>query len=163
MGCASVRVPVHEWSNVRTEREIAKLMHEHLVGKVEARDAIIAALLQDAAMHEAGSYGVIGRDYGKLESLLPCGPDPDLRAIGIAMTFWDSWIDARNHQWRYHRPIAETDWPQLARSIATDLSEGWNVRNPVVLANFDLLNRPTLGQRVTKLLDRITSALRRRH
>ncbi len=55
----------------------------------------------------------------------------------MALEFWAGWIDSRNHGWQFYEPIAEHDWPDLARRIATHLEEGSAITEAAVLERFD--------------------------
>jgi len=122
-----------------------------MLTKATARDAIVSALLRDAAAHEAGHYREIGGAYDELDGTVPREDDPDLRGLFIALRFWDSWIDARNHNWLYYEPIREEDWPKLARAVARDLANGWTITDPTVLSHFDPPLRNSLWQRLKTL------------
>lgn len=122
-----------------------------MLTKATARDAIVAALLRDAAAHEAGHYREIGSAYNDLDGTVPRGDDPDLRAVFVALRFWDGWIDARNHNWLYYDPVREEDWPRLARAVARDLAGGWTITDPIVLSHFDPQPRSPLWERLKAL------------
>ena len=119
-----------------------------------SRDALVAELRRDAQAHEAGSYDEIGRRFDAVERHFPHGTAPELGRLHIALTFWDGWVDARNHGWP-RGPIAESDWPALARRIATDLAADREISDPTVLARFDIVRHPGLNERVQTLAARL--------
>jgi hypothetical protein len=99
----------------------------------EARTSLAAwlehhALISPDLPHEG--YDVMDRD-------LPRDPDPRWRKIFVALSFWDGWIDASNHDWQYYDPICASDWPVLAREIAFDLRNDREISNPEVVKRFE--------------------------
>jgi hypothetical protein len=86
-----------------------------------ARDSLVASLLEDAAVHEAGRFDEIGRRADHIE--LPQDGPPALTNLRVALAFSDGWIDARNRGWQPDGTIAKPEWPILARRIASDLAE----------------------------------------
>ena len=72
-----------------------------------------------------------------VDGILPRGGGPEWDKLHIALSFWDGWIDASNHQWRHYEPIAEADWPRLALEIASALRAGREIENPIILSKFD--------------------------
>jgi hypothetical protein len=119
-----------------------------------ARDAIVQHLRQDAAAHEAERYDAVGRRFDSVEYHFPRGTAPELGRLHIALTFWDGWIDARNHGWPAG-PIAREEWPGLARRVADDLAADRDVSDSVVLARFDVVAHPRLNERVQTLATRL--------
>ena len=102
------------------------------------RAIVATALRREAVLHDSERFDRIGDAYDDVEmELLPletsCARDI---AIAIAMSFWDSWIDARNHDWHYYQGISQSDWPVLARTIASMLDTGAPITEPGVLKRF---------------------------
>jgi hypothetical protein len=93
------------------------------------RQFLLFHLAQDIAAHEAGRFYEIGRAEDNLPYDLydQCEreDDDERTRIGIAVTFWDNWADARNHAWGYYRGVDEGDWPIIARQICQGLEERW--------------------------------------
>ncbi len=87
--------------------------------------------------HAAASPGQPHQAYDEIDAVLPRGNDPRWDKIFIALHFWDGWIDASNHDWRYYEPIQQSDWPVLAREIAADLRSDREITSSAVLARFD--------------------------
>jgi hypothetical protein len=54
-------------------------------------------------------------------------------AIAFGLGFWDDWIAASKDKWRYCAPIAEADWPQLARKVARSVRRGRVVSDSALL------------------------------
>lgn len=121
-----------------------------------ACDALVLHLRQDAAEHDAERYDSIGRRFDNLEYHFPRGTSAELARLHIALTFWDGWIDARNHGWP-DGPIGVGDWPALARDVAADLEAGRDVSNPLVLSRFDIVAHARLNERVQTLATRLRS------
>lgn len=121
-----------------------------------ARDALVQHLRQDAAAHEAERYDAIGRRFDNVEHHFPRGTAPELGRLHVALTFWDGWIDARNHGWP-RGPIALAEWPGFGRNVAADLEADRDISDPVVLARFDIVTHPGLNERVQTLAMRLRS------
>jgi hypothetical protein len=124
----------------------------------EARDALVMHLREDAAAHEAGRVDAVGRRFDAVERALPRGSAPELTKLRIALTFWDGWIDARNGGWPSSIDIARTEWPELARRIASDLAADREITDPRVLVRFDVDANPSLGGRVQTLATRLRAS-----
>lgn len=120
----------------------------------EARDALVSHLREDADAHEARRYDAIARRFDWLEHRFPRGTAPELGRLHIALTFWDGWAHARNHGWP-PGPIAESEWPSLARAVASDLAADREIADEAVLRNFDLVSNPRLNERVQILAARL--------
>ena len=102
-------------------------------------DAIEAA----ANAHDSGDLRNIDDGYDELEPIAFGHEDPDVR---LAMSFWDGWVDSRNHDWLFYEPITESDWPQFARHVASSLRSGTPISDPVVVKRFEEL--PPLRERL---------------
>ena len=90
----------------------------------EEHELIAAALESAAALQEHGSVRDIGESYDSAYGrILEINSDYD-ESIAFAFTFWDNWVDASNHEWQYHDPIRESDWPRFAREIAEAVRRG---------------------------------------
>jgi hypothetical protein len=119
-----------------------------------SRDALVAELRRDAAAHRAGASDEVGRHFDAVERHFPHGTAPELGRLHIALTFWDGWVDARNHGWP-RGPVSEADWPRLADLVADDLAADRDISDPTVLARFDLVRHPGLNERVQTLAARL--------
>ena len=124
-----------------------------MTGYATTRDALARHLRQDAAAHQAERYDAIGRDFDRVEHHFPRGAAPELLRLRTALTFWDAWIDARNHGWP-RGPIAQADWPRLALGVADDLDAGRDIGDASVLAHFDAGTHPASNERVQTLTSR---------
>lgn len=120
----------------------------------EARDALVTQLRKDAAAHDAEQYDAVGRRFDAVEHRFPTGTAPELGRLHIALTFWDGWVHARNHSWP-PGPIGIAEWPQLARSVASDLEADRDLTAPKVLEHFDIVANPRLDERVQILSARL--------
>jgi hypothetical protein len=121
----------------------------------EARGALAEALLKDAAAHEAERYDEIGRRFDSFEHRFPLGVGPELKKLRIALTFWDGWIDARNLGWQTTRGIQQSEWPQLARAVAADLTADRDITEARIRARFDATAKASLGDRAQILAARL--------
>ncbi|HSJ62457.1 MAG TPA: hypothetical protein VK922_01005 [Gemmatimonadaceae bacterium] len=119
------------------------------------RDALVAQLLGDATAHEAARYDSIGRRFDSIEHAFPRGGDAANTALRIALTFWDAWIDARNHGWQVTTGIQPEEWPVLARIIADDLSNERDITDARVRLRFDAVASPAAAERVLVLAARL--------
>lgn len=118
------------------------------------RDALVLRLRQDAAAHDAERYDAVGRDFDGVEHHFPRGATPELLRLQTALTFWDAWIDARNHGWP-RGPVALADWSRLARALADDLEAEREITDATVRAHFDIVAHPTSNERVQTLAARL--------
>jgi hypothetical protein len=100
-----------------------------------ARDSLVRELLEDASAHQAGRFDEIGRRFGRIE--LPNGGPPGLTKLRVALSFRAGWIDARNRGWHPAGNIAKTEWPMLARRIASDLADDREISDARVSARFN--------------------------
>ncbi|MBI1848657.1 MAG: hypothetical protein HY294_11340 [Candidatus Rokubacteria bacterium] len=114
----------------------------------EADEILAKALLADAAAHEAGRYASIADRYDDVyRELLPI-QDLAERRLVIALHFWGGWCDASNHDWQYYRGIGKADWPRLARDIASDLRQGRDSTDGLVVAHFAPENMRPMRSRI---------------
>jgi hypothetical protein len=119
-----------------------------------ARQALAGYLLTDAAAHEAERYDSIGRRFDSFEHAFPEGDDASLIDLRMALTFWDAWIDARNHGWQPTAGIQQGEWAALARGIAEDLTAKRDIVDPHVRELFDARS-PGRADRVKLLAGRL--------
>ena len=120
-----------------------------------ARDLLVEYLLTDATAHDAGRFDEIGRRFDSFEHRFPLGDEPPIGELHIALTFWDAWIDARNHGWQTTAGIQPAEWPELARAIASDLRENRPIQSARVRAQFDTRAHGSLSERVLGLKARL--------
>jgi hypothetical protein len=123
-----------------------------------ARLALTGYLLKDAEAHEAQRFDEIGRRFDGFEHAFPSGQDKALVDLKVALTFWDAWIDARNHGWQPTAGIQPREWPVLARSIAADIGAARPIADPRVRRLFDTAAHGGLTERAQG----VTSRLRER-
>jgi hypothetical protein len=100
----------------------------------EIRDQLVEQLLNDALAHEVGRFEDIGSGFDDIEAALADNQTAEFHRLRVVKEFWDGWIDARNHDWRFYEPLARDDWPVLAREVAADLQADRDIENPKVLA-----------------------------
>lgn len=83
------------------------------------KNFLIESLLHDAELHDAGSYSEIGKLMQAMPSFEDCfaEDEQEYERLLFAETFWDMWVDARNHDWGYYPGIEKNDWPVLAREV----------------------------------------------
>jgi hypothetical protein len=118
----------------------------------EAELILAAALRDDADAQAAGRAETIGERFDDVYGeILPLAPTFSV-GVNIGFTFWDWWIDARNHQWLYYDGISESDWPRLARHVAHAIESGEPVSDPVLIRHFEAHAKPGLLTRFLKWL-----------
>jgi len=114
-------------------------------------EIIASALEADVAHQENGRISEIGKTFDPtLARILEVNADYD-ESVGFAFTFWDNWLDASNHQWMYHDPITEHDWPRFARETADAIRRGELPRNEFLLEHMRPRPRRSLWQRIKSL------------
>jgi hypothetical protein len=121
-----------------------------------AEQALIDGLLHDVAAHEAGRYDLIGTHFETVEAMFAEATGRSDKDVNMAYDFWDCWIDARNHDWRYYEPIQNADWPSLARHIIQALTDKRSITDPLVLEQFTFTHQP-LTQRIGAFFKRLIS------
>lgn len=119
-----------------------------------ARQALAGHLVTDATAHEAGRFDAIGRRFDSFEHAFPEGDDASLIDLRMALTFWDAWIDARNHGWQPTVGIQQEEWAALARGIAADLTAKRDIVDARVRELFDARS-PGRADRVKLLAGRL--------
>ncbi len=119
-----------------------------------ARQALAVYLVTDAAAQESERYDAVGRRFDGFEHAFPEGDDATLIDLRMALTFWDAWIDARNHGWQPTAGIQQGEWPGLARGIAADLTAHREIGNAHVRELFDARS-PGRADRVKLLAGRL--------
>ena len=108
----------------------------------QAKEQIISALLRNAVLHESGRFSEIEESYDSIHDSLPSSAGPEFGKLYVALTFWDGWIDASNHDWMYYEGMSAEDWPRLARLIAADLQADREITGDVVRKHFDRRDDP---------------------
>ena len=126
-----------------------------MLSEVDARERLVTYLRSDAAAHDAGRFDAIGRPFDSFEHRFPAATGGDVAELRLALTFWDAWIDARNHEWQTTAGIQPQQWPVLARAIADDLAAGRPVQDASVRARFDVERNAGLSERVQLLAARL--------
>ena len=129
-------LPVLELTVQSVAVDVAVRRRNGTVTDADMRDRAVAWLVAAADAQERGDLARIEDGFDELEVLLARGGQLEHATLRIALDFWDGWIDARNHSWMYYEGIGRSDWPQLARGIASDLEADRDVRDERVLARF---------------------------
>ena len=113
-----------------------------------AADYFVRHLERDIEAHEAGRYDEIGLAFDDAPdwALGEENDQEDAHRLGTAYSFWDQWIDARNHDWRYYPDIKQEDWPIIARQICWGLRERWELER---IADNAVFNLPPASPRVS--------------
>jgi len=118
----------------------------------EAKEYLIRNLTLDIDRQRSGDFASIGEGYDEYDSNLPRDSRPEFKKLFIALNFWDSWQDARNHEWQYYEGISEIDWPRLAKNIINDIKEDREISDTLILEWFDLKPREGIIARIKKKL-----------
>ena len=117
----------------------------------ESAEILARALEHDADTQEKNKTSEIGNRYDDVYSqILPINEIPE-DLFGLAMRFWDDWVDASNHEWKYHEPLVESDWPRIARTIAAHLRDGTLPRDELILEQFLPKPKKPMLQRIKNL------------
>ncbi len=105
-------------------------------------------LERDIEAHEAGRFEEIGLAFGDAPdwALDEENDQEDAYRLGTAESFWDQWIDARNHGWAHYPGVEESDWPIIARQICRGLRERWELER---MADNAVFNPPPAPPRVS--------------
>ena len=106
------------------------------------------ALMADHLERHASAAGSPKDGYDTMDAALPRDRGTEWAKVFTALSFWDGWIDASNHQWRYYEPIREHDWPVLAHDIARRLREDREIEDPVIVKRFAPKPRLPFGARI---------------
>ena len=102
------------------------------------RQAMVDGLTGDATEHDAGRYAEVGRQFASVRRGMP---DEGAETIKLhtALRFWRGWMQARDASWpTYEDPgeIGVAEWPQLARTIASDLALDRELSSPRIRGRF---------------------------
>ncbi len=95
----------------------------------EATHFLIDNLNHDIHLHLSGDFLSIGKNYDYFDVNLPRKSDSQFNKLFIGLNFWDSWIDARNHDWMFYEGISKSDWPELAKIIIADIKADREITN----------------------------------
>jgi len=106
-------------------------MHED-----QQRHAAADGLVRCAAAHHRGDLVLLEKEFDQFEDSLQRDATVIPDDLLIILNFWDAWVDSSNHEWQYHEPIREADWPRLALEIADYLRGDTTALSPIVQENF---------------------------
>src|SRR5262245_12180527 len=98
----------------------------------EANEIMASALEDAAAAQEQGERLRVGEAYNRISAQIVEADSRYDDAVAFALTFWDEWADAANHDWRYHDTLSPADWPRFARQVAHEVRRAGF--NPAVLS-----------------------------
>ena len=119
----------------------------------DLRERFAACLDAAVRAQESGDLAAVEAGFDQLDSELPRNAGPEFDKLFVALAFWDSWIDARNHDWLYYPGLVAGDWPQLARGIVQDLQQNRDITDERVLERFDFRRRPPRTSLWSRLKD----------
>jgi hypothetical protein len=123
----------------------------------QVRERVAGALERAAEAHDAGCYRDLSNIYDEVDVPETRGEGDRFAKVGIALNFFDGWVDASNHDWLYYEGISQDDWPRFARIIVTALRSDREVPTPMVLRHFDLrgsVRDPSILDRILRVLGR---------
>ena len=103
------------------------------------RILVADALERAATAHEAGRYRELAPILKQVDVPDTRGEGSSFAKIGIALNFFDGWVEAADRQGHYYDGISQADWPRLARVVAAALRTDRDIPVPVVLQHFALL------------------------
>ena len=102
----------------------------------EVKTLLIQNLERAAENHDAGRYTKISEQFDHVDGALPRIDSAEFLRLYIALSFWDGWIDASNHAWRYYPGIEKKDWPILAKRIVADLRADKDITDQIIVEQF---------------------------
>lgn len=85
------------------------------VGKT--RTYLLKKLPELIQYHNEGNFENLELGFEELEDNINRSDDSHLKIYFLALSFWDSWIDASENDWQYYEPLTKDDWPKLAEQI----------------------------------------------
>ena len=102
------------------------------------RQAMVDGLTDDATEHDAGRYAEVGRQFASVRRRMPddCA---ETTKLYTALRFWSGWMQARDASWPTFEDSSEirvAEWPQLARTIASDLALDRELSSPRIRGRF---------------------------
>lgn len=104
----------------------------------QIRERVASALEDAAEAHDAGRYRELSDFHDEVDIPETRGDGDHFAKLGIALNFFDGWVDASNHDWLYYETISQEDWPRFGRIIATALRSDREIPTPIVLERFGL-------------------------
>jgi hypothetical protein len=117
----------------------------------EEHEIMASALEAEATLQERGSVRKLGANYDPTcARILEVNSHYD-ESIAFAFTFWDNWVDAANHEWKYHEPIGEQEWPTFGREVAAAVRRGQLPANQFLIDEIRLKPRRSLWQWIKSL------------
>ena len=116
-------------------------------------ETLIQALEADIEAHKNGEYMDIASRWDEVYSEI-LSKDNEIREdlLGLTLNFWDDWGDAANHEWQYHSPFEESDWPDIAQTIVVHLRNNTIPEDRLILEHFLPRPRKSIWERITRLL-----------
>ena len=125
------------------------------MGYDELRERFALALVAAADSQDADNLAEIEVGYEELDRRLSRNADARFDKLHIALNFWDSWIDSRNHEWLHYDGLSAADWPVLGRGVAQQQRENLEIADERVLSFSDLrrsTKRPSTWTRLKGLI-----------
>ena len=135
-------------------RALAAELREPEMLVTQANAIVAAALEAEATLQESGAVERLGKAYDPTYARVLEVDQNYGEAIGFAFTFWDEWTDAANHDWQFHHPLTQADWPRFAREIAAAVRQGQVPDNEFLLEQIRLKPRRTFRQWFWRLFRR---------
>ena len=86
-------------------------------------------------------YDKIGEDFDELHAMLYNNRESiDYENVSIAINFLDAWIDSVQHDFmiKYKGIEKKEIWSELARELISNLENGENISNNIILKHFKL-------------------------
>jgi len=128
-------------------RDLASELRGSSHAALPGANAIVAdALEAEAKLQESGDVKRLGDAYTPTYARVVEIDSNYGEAIGFAFTFWDEWADAANHDWQFHDPVTESDWPKFAREIAVAVRQGRVPANQFLVDQIRVKPRRTFRQ-----------------
>ena len=119
----------------------------------QAAEIFASAIEEDIKLQEQGRFLEIGEKLDEVYAeLLPIEDDINNPVYAIAFRFWDDWGDASTHDWFFHEPVTEEQWPIYAKEIVTSLRTGKLPENSIILEEFTPKPKISIAQKIKQWL-----------
>ena len=89
-------------------------------------EAIVSAeelLCAGISEHSGARLVSLDAQFDDFESMYGTYSGEHKEWIHYTRNFVDSWIDASNHDWKYHEPITRDDWTEIAKQILESMRQ----------------------------------------
>lgn len=104
---------------------------------------IVEGIKCDITRFEMNDFNDMGSEYEELELWrfeLGNEIEYETELTGLAINFWDSWIDQTRHgfEQEFYEDINKNSWTKLAREIVRHIEGHLELKDTVLLKNFGI-------------------------